>query len=808
MKRLYSLLLTLSLAVPCIAQNGFLAPSVDPKADSLAVVRIREKMDSIRQYRPTVAVVLAGGGARGLAHIGVLKYMEELGIPVDLVGGTSMGGLVSGLYALGYDAQYCDSLVRSINWPVMMSDDVPDSFQSYKARHNKERFVVNIPFHYDNEDMERKIQKQLDIDKNFEQMDTRTGDMGAEMIAKIGVGLPDGYLFGYNIRNTISSLSVGYQDSLAFYDLPVPYYCVATEMISLKEMNWTAGNIVDAMRSTMSIPGYFRPVRTKGMVLSDGGTRNNFPVDIAKAMGVDIIIGSEMSTAYDISDLEDFTVIARQNISLMSNDVLEANLKSADLLIQHPLKGYHTLSFDTESVDAIISQGYDNARAHSEEFEAVAELTKGYKVRRTAARATDINTRKVKVSEVHFDGLTPKESDYIIRPIVLPKDGMYGEAEIEHVLSALYGTRAFESVTYSLSGTEEPYILTFECQKGQTNEGGIGFHIDSDEGMYISAMAGIGTRKLSGLRFVSEFKIGHQYALNLDLSYKAFGNFPVVGLAMYNSFDRFHFMDQGLQGNYTGMNNRLEAYLEDSKLVRSNIRIGAALDFEPFENYLDQNMSWSGWDFSSRWFSTFARFRYDTMNDSYFPTQGFLFALDTRYVADGFSSYMEDEETRPGDHIEGRVPPYSTGVIRTSAVFPIGEHIIVQPYINAGWQTEYPGMMNFMHTLVVGGTMAGRYMENQLPFFGIHSGFYTCGRYAGTAQLDFRYRFNHKNFVTIRGGILQDKPSLKEMFTKGIYAWAVGAEIGQKSIVGPMKLGAQWCDLTGFSVSLSLGFDF
>ena len=145
-------------------------------------------------------------------------------------------------------------------------------------------------------------------------------------------------------------------------------------------------------------------------------------------------------------------------------------------------------------------------------------------------------------------------------------------------------------------GSERPYILTFECQKGQTNEGGISFHIDSDEGMYISAMAGIGTRKLSGLRFVSEFKIGHQYALNLDLSYKAFGNFPVVGLAMYNSFDRFHFMDQGLQGNYTGMNNRLEAYLEDSKLVRSNIRIGAALDFEPFENYLDQNMSWSGWD--------------------------------------------------------------------------------------------------------------------------------------------------------------------------------------------------------------------
>ena len=200
-----------------MAQYRILAPSVNPEEDSLAVVRVRAKMDSIRQYRPTVAVVLGGGGARGMAHLGVLRYMEELGIPVDLVGGTSMGGLVSGLYSLGFGAEYLDSLVRAIDWTVMMSDKVPDSFQTYKVRRNKERFALTIPFHYDNEDMESRIARQLNYDRNYEQSDTRTGDMGREMMAKVGMGLPDGFLFGYNVRNTLSSVTVGYQDSSCRY---------------------------------------------------------------------------------------------------------------------------------------------------------------------------------------------------------------------------------------------------------------------------------------------------------------------------------------------------------------------------------------------------------------------------------------------------------------------------------------------------------------------------------------------------------------------------------------------------------------
>ena len=799
------------------AQNRIIAPSVNPTEDSLAVARVRAKMDSIRQYRPTVAVVLGGGGARGMAHLGVLRYMEEMGIPVDLVGGTSMGGLVSGLYSLGYGAHYLDSLVRAIDWTVMMSDKVPDSFQTYKVRRNKERFALTVPFHYDDKDMRTRIKRQIRFNKNYEQSDTRTGDMGQEMMAKVGMGLPDGFLFGYNVRNTLSSVSVGYQDSLAFDELPVPFFCVATDMLSLKEKNWTAGSLVDAMRSTMAIPGYFRPVRLEGMVLVDGGTRNNFPVDIARAMGADIVIGSERPTPRTLADLNGLANLLMQNITLMSADICETNRRNTDILLQHELKGYTMLSFDSKSVEDIIAQGYARAVENKEAFEEIAKRVGAEPGAQAPERrqAIDLAKHKVRIGEIRYEGITEKESAFVISHALLPRNGLYGRAEIERILSALYGTKAFESVTYRISGDSEPYTLIFDCQKGQTNEAGAGLHVDLDEAIYLGGHLGIGTRRLSGLRFISELKIGQVSQLDLDLSYKPLAPLPVFGVAWKNSYRNFSYrIDETTQARqfskarYNGVNSRLELYAEDARMVYGNVRFGAAYEMEPFENYLDNQMHWEGWDFRSRWLSTFASLRYDTFNESYFPTRGFRLKLDTRYVFDGYSTFLEDEGMEAGEYYEGEVSPYSVGTVHASVAVPLGRVVVLQPSVYAGWQTEQPGHMNFIHTLAAGGTVAGRYIDNQIPFFGFSQGFFICGSYAATAQLDVRFRLNHKNFLTLRGGVFQDKEVLADLVRTRPTAYAVGAEIGQKTVVGPMKFGAQWCDKTGFSVALSVGFDF
>ena len=811
------LLICACLPTVLAAQHRIIAPSVNPMEDSLAVARVRAKMDSIRQYRPTVAVVLGGGGARGMAHLGVLRYLEEMGIPVDLVGGTSMGGLVSGLYSLGFGAEYLDSLVRAIDWTVMMSDKIPDSFQTYKVRRNKERFALTVPFHYDDEDMRNRIMRQTRFNKNYEQSDTRSGDMSQEMMAKIGMGLPDGFLFGYNVRNTLSSVTVGYQDSVAFDQLPVPFFCVATDMLSMNEKNWTAGSLVDAMWSTMAIPGYFRPVRIEGMVLVDGGTRNNFPVDIAKAMGADIVIGSEMPTPRTLADLGGLANLIMQNITLMSVDICEANRKNTDILLQHELKGYTMLSFDSKSVDDIIAQGYAKAVENKEAFEKIAKRVGAAAGAPAQERrqAIDLAKRKVRVGEIRYEGVTEKESQYIISPALLPRDGMYGREEIEGILSALYGTKAFESVTYRVSGAEEPYTLIFDCQKGQTSEAGVGLHVDLDEAIYLGAHLGIGTRRLSGLRFVSELKIGQVSQLDLDLSYKPLAQLPVVGVTWKNSYRNFSYrIDDDAQARtfskarYNGVNSRVEVYAEDAHMVYGNVRFGAAYEMEPYENYLDDQLHWEGWDLQSRWFSTFASLRYDTFNESYFPTRGYRLKLDTRYVFDGYSIYLEDKGMEAGEHYEGEVPPYSVGTAHASVALPLGRVVVLQPSVYFGWQTEQPGHMNFIHTLAAGGTLASRYIDNQIPFFGFSQGFFVCDSFAATAQMDVRFRLNHKNFLTVRGGVFQDKGELADLVKTPLSAYAFGAEFGQKTIVGPMKFGAQWCNKTGFSVALSVGFDF
>ena len=175
---MFCVVLLASVAVSAQQSNNVLVNiSYDPHGDSVFFKKIQQRMAEIRKTRPTVALVLAGGGAKGAAHIGVLKYLEEKGIPVDLVAGTSMGGLMGGLYAMGYSAKEIDTIVQSIDWNMMMSDNIPMGYYSRERQQYKETYVIDIPF------------------------------KGKEFVRS----LPSGYLYGRNVYNMMSALSVGYQ---------------------------------------------------------------------------------------------------------------------------------------------------------------------------------------------------------------------------------------------------------------------------------------------------------------------------------------------------------------------------------------------------------------------------------------------------------------------------------------------------------------------------------------------------------------------------------------------------------------------
>ena len=832
--------------------------SADPSADSIAFAKVRARMDSIRQYRPTVGLVLAGGGARGLAHLGVIKYMEELGIPVDVVTGTSMGGLVGGLYALGYRHDQLDSLVRAIEWPVMMSDDVPVEYIGYKLRKYRDKYIIRIPHHYDDADLEARLKNERIADKMAQEAGHSSADMLNESITRMGFGMPDGFLYGLNVRNMLSSVSVGYQDSISFADLPIPYACVATDLYAMTPKYWTSGSITDALRSTMAIPFYFRAVRQNGEVLLDGGMRNNYPVDIAKAMGADIIIGSDMSIHRELNELNSPVDFLMQTITLLASSANGPARKLLDLGVHHELKGYNMLSFDDASVDDIIDQGYQNALLQKELFESIAVAVAGKPVPQVSSHTPAINLAqaKVRIKEVKFLGINEKEKRHVLHSKDYPADGLYDRAIIERMLNNIYGTSAFESVTYHLEGHEEPYTLVFDCQKGQTNDLALGIRADTDETVAVALHYGLGTRRLTGMRMTADLKLGTNPSLSVD-----WGTKSRIGLPSYGIVGRFGLTNVRLgwmkDTHEQLFHTAVDGYLEDSRFKKGSLRIGVTAEMNPYEDrleYADTNM---GWDWRSFWLSGFGTFKFDTFNDGYFPTHGIRFSLDGRYVFYGRKLPQDfnhpDESSHPDDVLDGStdsgndgndalevrfrtraddvidpdpdsegsgpeppddyfkrrdpVKPYFSMLGSFEAAFTFGQNFTILPIVYFGYNSTEEADMNMRHRVAVGGFMANRYIERQIPFFGFSNGFRHTSRFTLVPQLDLRYRFLRKNYVTVRAAAFMRDHSLKDIFVS-FPIYAVGAEYARQSIVGPLRVAAQWCPISGLSVFASIGFDF
>ena len=818
-KLIAALLLSFTVSFGATAQ---ILSSANPEADSIAFAKVRARMDSIRQYRPTVGLVLAGGGARGLAHLGVIKYMEELGIPVDIVTGTSMGGLVGGLYAMGYKHDQLDSLVRAIEWPVMMSDNIPNDYIGYKLRKYRDQYIIRIPHHYDDADIAARLRNEHIVDKMAEESHQTSADMLSESISRMGLGLPDGYLFGLNVRNMLSSVTVGYQDSISFADLPIPYACVATDLYSMTPKYWTSGNITDALRSTMAIPFYFRAVRQNGEVLLDGGMRNNYPVDIAKMMGADIIIGSDMSIHRELNELNSPVDFLLQTITLLASSTNGPARAMLDLGVHHELKGYTMLSFDDASVDDIIDQGYQNAIQQKELFESIAQCVAGKKDPGVASHPAAINLAqtKVRVGEVRFLGVKEEEKGHILHWSDYPDDGIYDRDIIEQMLNNIYGTNAFESVTYRLEGQEEPYTLVFDCQKGQTNDLGIGVRADTDETVAIALHYGLGTRRLGGNRLSVDLKLGTNPALSLDFARKSQIGLPTLGIDFRT---RLINTSAGWAQSYEEklLTMATDVYLEDSRMRHGSMRIGLTAEMDPYERYLEYGDMWQGWDWKSYWLSAFTQLKADTFDDGYFPTKGYRFSLNARYVFKGYTidldpKYLYGKEEYQAHTEDGHVPDYITSMASLEAAFSLGSRFAILPKLYASWYQPFgvdlweynlSDYLNTKHAVSLGGFIPNRYTENQIPFFLFPNGFREGDRFCTMGQVDLRYRFARKDYLIARTGVLIRAPQLKQFFSNG-RDWAYGVEYARQTMVGPLRVAAQWGPVFGFSIYGSIGFDF
>lgn len=279
--------------------------------------------------RPTLGLALQGGGALGLAHVGVITWLEEHHIPVDYVAGTSMGGLVGGVYATGHNAAELRQVVNGINWDQVMAGQTPFDDLSFRRKEDARDYPNSLEFGL-----------------------------------RKGLQFPAGFNSGQQVLLILDKVAAPYSEVKSFNDLPIPFACVATDLVSGKAKIFRSGSLSLAMRSTMSLPGIFSPVRDDGAIYADGGLLQNLPVQVAKTMGADLVLGVHLAeeTLKPDANLSSFAVLG-QSISVMISANELQSMELADLLLAVPVQKWSALSFN--DADAIIKAGYDAAQAKS-----------------------------------------------------------------------------------------------------------------------------------------------------------------------------------------------------------------------------------------------------------------------------------------------------------------------------------------------------------------------------------------------------------------------------------------------------------
>ena len=752
-----------------------------------------------RKHRPTVALVLSGGGAKGAAHVGVLEYLESIGMPVDLVMGTSMGGLVGGLYALGYDSGHLDSLIRSIDWDMALSDKVPRDYLSFSTIKYKEKYVLSFPFYYKWDDYIQEKSDELQYPHRSEDIHFGADQDDASSLVKDNLmgSLPSGMVYGQNVNNIFSSLSVGYQDEIDFYeDLPIPFLCVATDLVTGTAKIWTKGKLNTALRSTMSIPGLFTPVKVDGMVLVDGGMRNNFPTDLAKKCGADIVIGVNLSLGYKgYSEINNLGDVIGTSIDMMGRTSFEANQFIADVTLKPDLHEYNMLSFDTKSIDVIIQRGFEAAVAAAGQLDSLKAIIGKDTKSLNAECADDIRIEKVMVSGVEITGVSDKESAYLQNKIKVAAGTRMGSKEIEDAVATIFGTNAFDYVNYELLGDEEPYRLRFNCKKGPISKVGVGARFDTEEVVAVLVNIGWGVQKLQGASLDFTGKVGTNPAANLVYSYVAPRGMTVNAAAGLRYTDRntFSIGDNNFRINF--MNVREEVFLSNIKWSKFFMKAGVRNDYFDVGSIMAEEV-YGRTDVNqlrNNYLSLFLNGRNESLNDGYVPTKGHSIGLSYSWLFGGFPTRFNNLHIFQFD---------AKKVLG-------GEDIAIIPSINARALVGKSVPVTYTNTM--GGSLAGRYLEQQIPFIGINNAA-AMSKILGIARADIRLKLSPNNYLTAIYNYAVTSDSL-EGFAKWkdsvIDYHGIGLQYTYNSIVGPLSFNLHWSDYTDkVGAYVSLGFDF
>ena len=715
-------------------------------------------LDSQAQ-RKKVGLVLSGGGAKGVAHVGVLKVLEEAGIPVDYIAGTSMGAIVGGLYAIGYDAETLDALVRKQDWTHLLSDRVFRYNVPFSEKESSEKFLLTLP------------------------------------IRKRSVVMPPGFVSGQNIYNLFLDLTVGYHDSTLFKELPIPFACVASDLTDGQEVLLDRGNLALAMRASMAIPGAFAPIVTEGKVLVDGGISNNFPVDVARDMGADILIGVDVQA--DLKDekgLESVMGVVDQLTSLLGIAKYEENKKLLDFYIKPDINPFSAASFSKSAIDTLIYRGEQAARLQWDDLMELKKrigITGDEKPQQRPSSKIYGEQDTIRIDRIIMQGVDKRDERWL-RSIIRMKG--YGEVTMEEIhkaIAELYGSGAFSHVNFKLTGAPH-YDLIFTMENKKINSLNIGFRFDTEEMAAILVNSTYMHRSLRGSRLsftgrlstnpyvMLEYSLGNTFLRRFNLSYA----FRYNDLSIY---------DKGKKSdNVTYSYHMGSLGMENLHFKNFALQLGLRYEYYNYDTFL----------FSSREdvfdvkpegiFSYYALAQMDTYDKRYYPNQGFSFKLSYSLYTDNLVDYKGS-------------PPFSAFGFSYEPVVNIARRLKLLPSLYG--RVLMGDNLTYSALNTIGGLVPGRYVPQQLPFAGVQQ-LEIVDHSVVIAKLNLRYRLGSRHYLSLVGNYLKHEDNfLKILDGRSMFGQSVS--YSYDTLVGPIDfvfMYSDWTKKVGFF--FNLGFHF
>lgn len=761
-------------------------------AIALAVsVVLQAQNDMIRAPRPKVGVVLGGGGAKGASHIGVLKYIEEMGIPVDYVAGTSMGSIIGGLYALGYSPDELTQLIAGMDWSQYIGNKLDRSMMSYEARWRNSTLLLNVPF---------SLESLLDNNSQ------------TSFISQ----LPSAYVNNSSLVNLFNDLCVGYQEEMDFNDLPIPFACVATDMITGNEVVLRNGCVPTAMRASMAIPGVFSPVKLGDMVLVDGGLVNNFPADVLREMGADIIIGIEITSTKDITadDLQSLPQLLGRLVTNSTSGKREENREMCNIYIVPDVSGFGMLSFTPEAIDTLVERGYKTAVGFHDQLMRVKNAVESYvghpvgKVLH-APQAKNIAVDSVMVRSITINNVPEGLNQWLVRKGGLEAGQLYTQNNIERTMQVFRGTGCFDDITYQVKESDSLHLdralegfydLIVDVKPAMPHVASLGVRYDTEEGAALLFNVGLNAKKFGGSKLDFSVKLSYNPKVNLTYTYSkpSLANFS---LAYDYRNEHFSVLIGGMKSvNLHYQQQKLGGYISQFHLLNFSTKVGLSYNSYTFD--LLSNTERSINDSLLRdngMLTSYIHLSYDNLDDFYFAKQGIFTQLTPRYYYEPLSgeNYFDLNYV-----FQGYITPRNGKFT-----------IIPQVYGRFSYISDAEhAPLNMMN--MYGSEILGRHIEGQMPFIGIGSIDSDASNCISILRCDLRYNFYGKHYLTAMYNILTDWSTLDvgsfyDMLSNARQGG--GLKYSYNTVLGPVSLTGHWYRAFGenhYGAYFSFGYTF